>query len=157
MTSKRYYTSEILVGRIVKEMAFCEPYRHRYTIFGPIYLNTPASHAWLKQKLNEQKYMSAAGSVLRHLCDNNTAYGARKNFNLIASIKIAKKLLEAGVPVDSSNKKGKTPLMESCRFLNHEMYNFLLAQGADTKLRDKKGRTIDFYSNKATSMLLKRK
>lgn len=156
MTSKRYYTSEILVDRIVKAMAFCELYRHRYTIFGPIYLNTPASHAWLKQKLRERKYMKTAGSVLRHLCDKNTAYGARKNFNLIKSTKIAKKLLDAGIPVDITNKKGKTPLMESCRVLNYEMFNFLLAQGANNNVRDKKGRTIDYYSKKSNFNFVKK-
>ena len=48
-------------------------------------------------------------------------------------------LLDKGAPIDSRSPTGDTPLMMAARYGNETSVNFLIAQGADLKLRNDRG------------------
>lgn len=66
----------------------------------------------------------------------------------LGATKIIEKLISAGIDVNTQNNKGETALMLAIKAKNAHFAETLLSKGADSKIKDKSGKTAFDYADK---------
>ena len=67
------------------------------------------------------------------------------------NVKIAKYILDAGIPIDQRNSHKETALIIAINNNQYEMMEYLLSKGANPNLQDKYGNTSLHYVAKSSS------
>ena len=75
-----------------------------------------------------------------------TAIETRRNFSIASSTFSPETMVEAGMDVNQSDKKGVTPLMAAAKNRNTSLIRDLLAHNADPTLKDVRGFTAKDYT-----------